>query len=82
MKAIVQSACICLAACTIASGAKCFAAIIFPKAPEDGRQFSHKMVAELLQADTNAFKRQQLKGLTIINSPSMYSVGKKDIISD
>jgi hypothetical protein len=70
-----------LAAWAFSSGANCDAAVIFRDGPESGRQFAFKMLSDLWQADTNAFKGAQLRDLRITNSMPMYSVGQNDIFS-
>ena len=69
---------LCLA--LVLSG-NCHAAIVFPKAPEEGRQIAYEKVAELLQTTPNAFHGLQINELTITNSVQLYSVGPTDIVS-
>jgi len=66
-----------LAAWILAVGANCYAAIIFPQAPEDGRQFAYKLVSDLLQSDTNVFRGPQLRDLTISKALPTYSIDGK-----
>jgi len=75
---IIRFVPVCLAAWILAVGANCYAAIIFPQAPEDGRQFAYKLVSDLLQSDTNVFRGPQLRGITISKALPTYSIDGKE----
>jgi hypothetical protein len=49
----------------------CYAAIVYPKAPEGGRQIAYEKVAELLQSSPNVFQGPQIKDLTITMKPKL-----------
>ena len=59
----------------------CRAAIVFPVATEDGRQFAYVKVKEVLQAFPNAFKGLKISDLTMTNALKVYDTGPKDIVS-
>ncbi len=58
-----------------------YAAIIFPKAPEEGRQIAYEKVSRVLEAFPHAFNGLKMDELTITDSHKMYAVGRQDIIS-
>jgi len=57
------------------------AAIVFPKAPDEGRQIAYEKVSRVIQGFTNAFKGLKIEELTITDAHKMYSVGPQDVVS-
>ena len=62
-------------------GINCDAAIVFPVAPEEGRQIAYQKVSVVLQAFTNAYKGLKIEELPMADAHKMYSVGTQNIIS-
>jgi hypothetical protein len=59
----------------------CHAAIVFPKAPEEGRQIAYEKVSGVIQKFPNAYKGLKIEELTISDAHKMYSFGPQNIIS-
>jgi len=62
-------------------GHNCSAAIIFPKAPEGGRQIIYERVDRHLRAFPRFFGGLKIEELTIADSHQIYSAVPRDVIS-
>jgi hypothetical protein len=69
---------LCLA---LVLGGNCHAAIVYPKAPEGGRQIVYEHVGEILRSDPRFFGGLRLEDLTIAEPHRWYSVGLTDLAS-
>jgi hypothetical protein len=59
----------------------CYAAIVYPKAPDGGRQMVYKMASETIHSNPSFFKGLGIEDLTIADPYQSYSVGSTDLAS-
>lgn len=62
-------------------GGVCGAAIVFPKAPEEGRAIVQEQVGQILQAHPRTLGEVRIENLTIGEPHRWYSVGLTDLAS-
>jgi|ERR1035437_694668 hypothetical protein len=72
---------LCLALVLGSVGGNCYAAIIFPKAPEGGRQIAYESVAKLRQANPSFLGGVRIEELTIADPHQNYSANPQDVTS-
>ncbi|HLZ16443.1 MAG TPA: hypothetical protein VKQ08_05360 [Cyclobacteriaceae bacterium] len=60
----------------------CRAAIVFPAAPEKGRQIAYEKVSRVIQAFPQMFKGLATNELTITNAQRMYAVSPQEVVSN